>query len=91
MKVIDGKNLKYETFFEVGGFDENTDARVVKTEDGRYIAIEAVFYNIGSAYSAKKTYYELELEDLKKYAGTAFVRRKISKEEYERIKGLDEI
>ena len=85
MKLINGKDLKYETLFEFGGFDADTDGRVGRTEDGRYIAIEAALYNIGSAYSAKLTYYELALEDLKKYAGTAYVRRKLTKEQYEKI------
>ena len=91
MKIIDGKDLKYQKLFETGGFDENTDGRVCRTEDGRYIAIEAVLYNIGSAGSVKTTYYELDLEDLKSCAGTAYVRRKLTKEQYNKIIAMESI
>ena len=91
MKRINGDGLKYETLFDFGGMDADTDGRVGRTEDGRYIAIEAALYHIGSAYSAKLTYYELELQDLKRYAGTAYVRRKITKEQYEKIIAMESL
>ena len=91
MKRINGDGLKYETLFDFGGMDADTDGRVGRTEDGRYIAIEAALYHIGSAYSAKLTYYELDLQDLKRYAGTAYVRRKLTKDRYEKICGIESL
>ncbi len=91
MKLINGKDLKYQTLFQTGRTSDDKDGRVGRTEDGRYIFIEAVFYNIGSAYSAKQTYYEIDIEDLRKCAGTAFIRRKLTKEDYEKIKGMSSL
>lgn len=71
--------------FDVGG-DFDHDGFVAVLEDGSYIFVEVILYNIGSAYGEKKNYYLLEsIKELKSYAGTAYVRRKITEEKYKEI------